>query len=380
MKSWTWLTLALVAVGVQFALLDRRVHAQGPGVGRTLEMLEGALGSIRSCDVRLDVTKRFFVEDQRTGQGREAILVRRVKRSFPLMEKYAFRQVFQKGKSRVEYLDPQSGDRTGCIVCDGEVEKTWDPARVAGSIRSPERSPTDEGMDYLTAFHNVFDRLSLLKCFRERNNVVQVDPVPDRPDIILETSPVAPGNNIAFPDCGFRVLLDSQHGLMPRQIERFEEVQGKLCVATQRTVTEWKEVGEGVWAPTTIVTQIFDLLPEKGTFGEVYSEVVMKVDVARSTWNTDIPEETFELPFPAGTRITDFLRNVQYVTGKADPGKNLDDLAMNAQSLVPIATGRFTDGPRRTSYWLTIALPVLVAANIALALVYLRRRKARGAR
>jgi hypothetical protein len=380
MRSRKWLALIVVVVGVQLALPNPWVQAQGRGGRRGLQLLEAALGSIRSFDVRLEVSQSFFIKNEWSGLGREATLVRRVKQSAPTIKRYAFRQVFQKGKGRIEFLDLQSGNTTGCIVCDGEVEKTWNPAQAAGSIRSPARSPTDEGMDYLTAWYNVYERLSVLKCFRERENVVELEAGPDSSDVILETGPVAPVNNIAFPRDGFRVILDARHGLMPRQIERLEDVQGKLCVATRKTVTEWKALGGGGWAPTTVVTQCFDRIPDKGTFGEVNDEVVLKVDVARSRWNTDIPADTFDLALPAGARITDQLRNVQYVTGKADTGKNLDDLAMNARNLVPTTTGRPPMPPQRTSYWLTIGLPVFLAADIVLLLVYLRRRKVRGVR
>ncbi len=373
-----WWALVAVAVWVELFLAGWQSPAPGADIKRVLAMLEASLESIRSFDVRLDVTQRWCVEDQWSGKGREATLVRRVKRPSPYVKQYAFRQVFQTGKGRIEYLDLGSGNPNRYTVYDGEVERTLNPAKGTGLIRPPFVRLTGEGMDYLTAWRNVYQRLSVVRCFRERKNVVLAAPGPDSREMILEAGPVIDtADDIAYPSEGFRVALDSGRGLMPSRIERFEDVQGKLCMATRRTVTEWKDLGEGIWVPITVVTEIFDLLPDKGTFGEVYSEVTMKVDLNRSVWNTDIPADTFELQIPAGIRMTDQFRQVQYVTGKADPGKNLADLAANARKQVSIPTGRPPIPPRRPSYWLTVGLPSLVVVGISLALVYLRRRKVR---
>ena len=59
----------------------------------------------------------------------------------------------------------------------------------------------------------------------------------------------------------------------------------------------------------------------------------MNAYLDHSSWNQDIPEETFELPLPKGTTVIDHLRNVRYVTGEDDPGKNLDALAVSVHRL-----------------------------------------------
>jgi hypothetical protein len=41
------------------------------------------------------------------------------------------------------------------------------------------------------------------------------------------------------------------------------------------------------------------------------------------------------LALPAGTKVIDTLRQVQFITGKPDPGENLDDLVANARNIVP---------------------------------------------
>lgn len=190
----------------------------------------------------------------------------------------------------------------------------------------------------------------------------------------MEADPV-PKNKIDLPDFGFRVTIDSSHGFMPVVLEIIKEVDGKPFTMTKRRITAWKDLGSGIWAPTRMVSQHFDLDPQwPNTFGKVHDEVVLQVDLKRSSWNQEIPEDLFDLPLPAGAIVTDFRREVKYVTGEADPGKNLDDLAASARDLVPIHTGIEPPNNRWTKPAL-IAGSVLLLAVVGLAIFFRRRWK-----
>ena len=64
----------------------------------------------------------------------------------------------------------------------------------------------------------------------------------------------------------------------------------------------------------------------------------LAVDVAHSSWNTDIASSEFELPLPRGTTVTDMVNHAQYVVGNPDPGKNLREMAADFRDLIPLGS------------------------------------------
>lgn len=219
-----------------------------------------------------------------------------------------------------------------------------------------------------------------LKALRDRGNT-RVEHEGEGNLVILHSDPVTkPKRSIAFPNWGLRVTLDPQHGFMPVVLEKLQTVDGKLMTSTRRTVTNWKDLGGGVWAPTRVVSQHFDLNPRfPETFGQIHGELVMEVDLNRSSWNQDIPKETFELPLPKGTTVIDHLRNVRFVTGEDDPGKNLDALAAHAKDTVPINTHLRPPSSNPWLLWALIGGSILLLALIGFLVVVRRRRKIAGA-
>jgi hypothetical protein len=191
--------------------------------------------------------------------------------------------------------------------------------------------------------------------------------------VFLETAPVPSKRQLDLADWGYRIGLDPRHGFMPAVIERFIHLDGQPFVERRTTVTAWKDLLDGVRVPIRVTTQVFDKHPGKGAFGELDSEVELTVNVAKSSWNQEIADETCHLPLPAGTRVTDLDREVKYVTGQADPGRNLQDLAANARDLIPIQTGKSRPQESSWLWWLGGGATIFVATVIGV--WYLRKRR-----
>jgi hypothetical protein len=356
-------------------------------VSDTLDLFGGALGSIRSFDVMVSATSRRLI----VTEGREDVDSKRQKKKFVIINRRElragelpqtsheyFHQVFQRGKGRIEYLDGPKGKAVRYLVYDEETAKSWVPAQRAAAIDRPPAAPVMGGMDYRECYRNVVWSAALMKCLRERTNVKLIPPVPDSPFVILETDPL-PQANIDLPTFGFRIAIDPRRNFMPAVVEIFRPIAGKPFMMTRREVVDWKDLGGGLWVPTKVVSRHFDSDPDwKETFGHVHSEVVMQIDLTRSSWNKNIPEEVFTLPLPVGAVVTDFRRKVQYVTGKPDAGKNLEELAAHARDMVPIRL----DPPAEKSS----PRPVIIAGSAAaftlivvVAVGWRLRRRIRGA-
>jgi hypothetical protein len=335
-----------------FALSENKICAQTPQ--EYLDLLNGSLLLIKG-------TNRFYIIRKgsvKMVNGREQHIVTSSRKLFPnespKTSQYLYRQVFQKGKGRIEFLDGPKGFVKNYIVYDSETEKGWTPSQHTATIARPVRPPAGlDGIDYRECFRTVIGNVPFLKCFRERGNT-RVEVKREGNLVVLHSDPITTTKpSVDLPNFGLRATIDPQHGFIPIVLEMLKTIDGKLMPYTRRTVTNWKDLGGGVWAPTRVVSQHFDLDPQfQETFGQVSDEVVMEVDLNRSSWNKDIPEETFELPLPKGATVVDFRRNVRYVTGEDDPGKNLDSLAAHAQELVPINTGY----PLPSNPWLLRAL------------------------
>jgi hypothetical protein len=222
---------------------------------------------------------------------------------------------------------------------------------------------------YRSAFGGVhFD--DLVVCFRQRKGYVVVgSSAGDSPLLTIEAKPVPPSKmpDVDLGAWGFKVALDPRRGMMPAVIEVLQPVKGVLQLYRRMTVNQWKDLGNGVWVPTKATTHIFYL--DNGTnpdfHGQVANEIVLTVDEARSSWNKSVSEGTLRNPLPAGTKVMDTERGVQYVTGKADPGVNLADLAKHARDVAPIITTQ----PEKPLWgtWL-LRGAVLLVATVALVL------------
>lgn len=262
-------------------------------------------------------------------------------------------------------------------MSDGETEKGLKRDEQSAFIREPLENPiAGDGWNYLHACRNIQGSYSILECMRERKNVVVSEP--DGSSILLETAP-RPKGEVEYAPFGFRVTLDKTHGAMPVVIERTKIIQGQIFTQRRLRVLEWKGLGMGVWVPVRIITQYFNSDPDWGAFGALYSEETLVVDVAQSSWNKEIPEATFTLPLPTGVKVLDTRRGVQFVTGKPDPGKNLDDLIAHARKVVPYPVVR-PPRPAKPWWrkWWSLSAFAVSAAGAALFVIFRIRRQRKG--
>jgi hypothetical protein len=355
-------------------------RADEPTVAQALDILEAAVRSVKSFDVTYKATdRRFIALEVKMVKGPDArepepqvIGSRKLSPHEKRPESYQwFRYVFEDGKGRFEEL---TGERREVLqrvtVYDGEVDRSWSPGRRSGSLQEPESAALPDGYDYLSSFRFSVQRVDLVRCLRERKHVSLRGSLSRGEKLTLEAAP-EPGANVAWPEDGILVHLDPKHGFMPGSIEITEPRNGRTLVTIRRIVDEWKALPGGTWIPLKVRTQHFDT--GNDTFGELYNEVILVPDPATSSWNRGVPEGSFQLTFPAGTRVIDGRREVEYVTGRPETGENLEEIAKHAQEFLPFAesSGR----TRRLS--LGWAAGIITTVLVGLAAVLIKRRRLR---
>jgi hypothetical protein len=161
---------------------------------------------------------------------------------------------------------------------------------------------------------------------------------------------------------------------MPTLIEVYKPRNGAPFTEIRREINAWHRTAGGVWVPIKATTKHF--VGEGQFAGIMQSEHVMEVALAQSSWNRDIPASTFQINFPPGTQVVDTQRQVMYVTGKTDPGANLDEIVKSAKQITPLVEAPVRV-PRRSGWgsgW-----PGVVAAGAGICLLggvywYWRRR------
>ncbi len=315
-----------------------------PTVAQVLGLLDGALQSITSFDVRVDCSRKFLLKTeavQELSPGKKRLIVKDIRKlrsgEQPQIFKKKYRQIFQEGKGRVEVLDVDGKKTAEITIYDGESQKSYRPAQKEALICHTITRLIEEGWDYREAYQTVYGDFGILTCFRERKYNTTVREDPDSPSLVVLESPPDPNahNKISYQQEGFRVFLDKNRGFLPAILESIKIIKGRPFTYRRLTVEEWKDLGGKVWVPVRARIQFYQQNPDFPTFGEVDSDGEMVVDLARSSWNKPLADSNFTLAMPIGTKVIDTLRQVQFVTGKADPGTNLDDLAANARHIVP---------------------------------------------
>lgn len=114
---------------------------------------------------------------------------------------------------------------------------------------------------------------------------------------MLEAKPVPldKAGDITIPIVGFRVGLDPRRGMMPAQIDVLCRVagkpDGKLELHRRMKVTDWKDLGNGIWVPIKATTTVFCIGKVRQEAGDIATETTIVVDPARSSWNKDVNEK-----------------------------------------------------------------------------------------
>jgi hypothetical protein len=372
--------ISQLTVGLWFLAVSpvERAVRQDLTVAKAIALLDGATQAIRSFDVQVTTSTKILIRHEASEHGTGLPITRSRKldpNEQPTIDVVHCRQRYQNGKSRVESLDGPNGRAATIVVSNSEVEKMWDPGRSQGAIRPPAVTSVGEGGDYLESLRGVYGRVSILQILRQRPAATSLTIAATPGHVTLEAKPY-PDAAVDFPNWGFRITLDATRGFMPVVVERYELINDRPQVAARRTVTRIKELPGRIWVPITVVTEKFDTNPKSSTFGELGNEVVMSIDESTSSWNRAIPASVFQVEYPPGTRLNDAFRKVQYVTGKPDPGSNLQDLAANARDIVPANTSMVWNESKDVGYrWLIAVGAGMFAAGAMGALLFIRRRR-----
>jgi hypothetical protein len=287
------------------------------------------------------------------------------------------RQVLSKqGKRRYELWPSGSQIWIEAKVFDGEIVRSRS-SRSAGTANIDGRGPdvknfTGPELNYAALYWDMPYGGSIVKLFRARKGARLIEAPSGKADYVHIES--APEEGDYYPAFGWRIALDPAHGMMPAKIEFFRDTMKLPIVRT--TIEEFHQVELGVWAPIKATHTYLD------SRGRVPTEVHLAVDMTRSHWNQPVAEELFTLVIPEGTRVVDDTRNIAFVAGKGDTGKNLDALIENARNVVSPARPKPAELPPtegRLRLLLLFGLNALVIAVI-LGIVYVRARKRRAAR
>jgi hypothetical protein len=371
------------------------VASQGPAFDPSLptrdeavELLDTATKGIWSFDVYLSVKRRVLLKQERvddvdaTGESsadkgaRDPRGIRRGRvqyRKFhpgetPPVEQEAFyRQVYAPPLKRcIENLDGPAGQATAMQVFDGEIRRILIPNDSSGSIRPPHSQIVPVAEDYWCSFRNGWGMEVLADRLRERSTT-HVERDSKRPGLLVLDGP--PDDSAVFlKKIGLRAWLDPDRGMLPAVIEVYRlNDEAQEVVGTRRTI-EHAEVRPGLLAPVRMIAH--EIVRDGSLAGEPSYEVETVVDVERSRWNVELDENVFAIQFPVGTYISDFVRDIQFVTGESEPNANLDELLRNAQKIT---------GPNAAQYMTNLAglesqrggtrVWLLVVGNIAALLV-----------
>jgi hypothetical protein len=259
----------------------------------------GAEESLRSWE---EGCKRLASYDVYVTRKRKLPLDKNGKpRGEPLVYQECSRQVFSKGKRRIEHEVARPGQRpTAIVVWDGNVAKSLHVKSEQFTVTLRFRArPGDYEAIYRRAGGDTWHQL-----MRERRGTRLERQ--DGTQFVLYTPPTPEGGFQMSP-FGFRVWLDSTKNFLPTRVQRLLEVSGEDVVYTQSEHT-LEEVEPGVWVPTRVVTSHYpypSTVPSESPLKS--AESVLTVDLNLSRFNVEIPDSTFELKPAEGARTFDYV-------------------------------------------------------------------------
>lgn len=296
-----------------------------PTPTQMLDLLDAAINRVSSFDVRFTAQRSLFVKDDR-GTPRPL-----TPGQAPTIYQEKFRQVFDRGKQRKEALNVSSNELMQATVWDGEIERWLDLTRASGAIQRRSQFLMFDGEDYLALYRNLAGPHELVPLFRQRSsNKVNLSGT----RLVLECEPDL-RDSVACGNYCFSVAADPAHGMIPEEISVHRLIEGDKVKTALTTIDELRQVAPDVWVPVKATTTFYVPTP-KVLPGTVFQKVELTVDSASSAWNTTIPRDTFKLPFPEGTKVSDRIRGIQFISGLPEPDENLKSMVARARNVVPL--------------------------------------------
>jgi len=333
-----------------------------------VDALQAAIDVVKTFDVQVKARWEWFLDEKPGKDGKPTF----VPVTEPYERKALSRQMYSKGWRRIEKMDPETGEVLQIMGADLNVMRFHFKKEHTGRISRAGGDATQIGTDYQELFRSLVGDFDIPKMLRERLELGRVwREGPGDRLVVFEVPPTRkPG--VSFGAWGYRVFADTGNQFLPCVIETFEIREGVTALRTRRTIKERKSIAPGVSVPTKAVIDAFVLDRRPEFFQKKYSQLEVTVDVARSRWNEPIPEEVFRVPFPAGLSVHDEIRDVAFIVGKADPGRNLDDLAGNARGIIRNVRPQLSRPSNAWVWWLVGGMGVGLAGLAGL--YYWRRR------
>lgn len=321
---------------------------------KSINILEASSNSIKSYEVYSTVKTIIYFKTEPSTKKRVAL-------EEPVVKEIYSRQLFQSGRHRVEIFDRPGGPLRKVTAGGLETDLLWLPKTFEAVINLPLPNVIENGADYRELYRNLVGTISMVQILRERKNLVVHREGDRNRFLVVETDPMPKEKDIHYSKWGFRVRADAALNMLPATLEIYEMIDGERFVTRRLTVTEHKQIAEGIYAPVKAVAELFDPNKTMGAFGTLANKQEITIDPNRSRWNIPIKDEALLIPLPAGAKVLDTIKNISYVIGKPDPGKNLDDLAAKAGHITPIYPAR----PAKPKNW----TPWIIAGCVATAMV-----------
>ncbi|PQO35129.1 hypothetical protein [Blastopirellula marina] len=309
MGNVRWGAIFLLACQVSW------LHAETPDP--RLQVYFDSVAKIRSFDVMVNETTKFHYKteraaDQPLGQRVPKLTHRKYLPSeVPTERSAATRQVWEAETKRRRVEHDVTPNGNGAIsIFNGKTVTAYNKTASFGTVaaQNPGQRPlVHSSSRYDTLLGEIFLGGEYQEMFAKRQPVETKEVDGD----LLVTSPAQPGP--MYPSCTFELLLDKEHGFLPKKIT----VSSKGRIDFDVEVMEFRSLGDGVWVPTKSRFRDY-LLAEQidPVFPVHFLTTEVSIDVDRSAWNQPIPEETFHVLFPAGTGVLDEINHARLTLSK----------------------------------------------------------------
>jgi len=171
---------------------------------------------------------------------------------------------------------------------------------------------------------------------------------------------------------GIRVVLDREFDYFPVEISRFSGPRLVSSIDVSRVA----RTDEGFWFPAEGALRLYDYPVGPDSSRLIHLEE-FSVNIQSVRVGSDIPEETFRVDFPLGTRVQDFVQQASYVVGST----GTSDLYAASRPALPsdlAGSGIPRTGlplVRRSYVAIAIATAFVLSGLVIIYLAKFRRRK-----
>lgn len=299
-----------------------------------------SVAKIRSFDVVVNETTTFHYKteraaDQPLGQRVPKLTHRKYLPSeAPAERSAATRQVWEAETKRRRVEHDVTPNANGAIsIFNGKTVTAYNPTASFGTVaaQNPSQRPlVHSSSRYDTLLGEIFLGGEYQELFAKRQPVETKEVGGD----LLVTSPAQPGP--MYPSFTFKLLLDKEHGFLPKQIT----VSSKGKIDFDVEVTEFRRLGDGVWVPTKSRVRDYLLAAEIDPVAPIhFLTTEVAIDADRSAWNQPIPEETFHVLFPAGTGVLDEVNHARLTLSKDTDSDEIGGRVVEAETYQQLDAG-----------------------------------------